>query len=42
MVRRPQGVLANVPGLDAAYRPLTRVLSLRRGQVLERDGRFVR
>jgi hypothetical protein len=32
-----------VPGLDAAYRALTRVLPLRRGQVLERNGRlFVR
>jgi nitrite reductase/ring-hydroxylating ferredoxin subunit len=43
MVRGPQGVFAKVPGLDAAYRALTRVLPLRRGQVLERNGRlFVR
>jgi nitrite reductase/ring-hydroxylating ferredoxin subunit len=43
MVRGPQGVFAKVPGLDAAYRALTRVLPLRRGQVLERDSRlFVR
>ena len=43
MVRGPQGVFAKVPGLDAAYRALTRVLPLRRGHVLERDGRlFVR
>ena len=43
MVRGSQGVFAKVPGLDAAYRALTRVLPLRRGQVLERNGRlFVR
>jgi nitrite reductase/ring-hydroxylating ferredoxin subunit len=43
MLRGPQGVFAKVPGLDAAYRLLTRALPLRRGQVLERDGRlFVR
>jgi nitrite reductase/ring-hydroxylating ferredoxin subunit len=43
MVRGPQGVFAKVPGLDAAYKALTRVLPLRRGQVLERNGRlFVR
>ncbi|MDP9223016.1 MAG: Rieske 2Fe-2S domain-containing protein [Actinomycetota bacterium] len=43
MMRGPQGVFAKVPGLDAAYRALTRVLPLRRGQVVERDGRlFVR
>jgi nitrite reductase/ring-hydroxylating ferredoxin subunit len=40
MVRGPQGVFAKVPGLDAAYRALTRVLPLRRGQVLERNGRL--
>jgi nitrite reductase/ring-hydroxylating ferredoxin subunit len=43
MVRGPQGVFAKVPGLGTAYRVLTRVLPLRRGQVTERDGRlFVR
>lgn len=43
MLRGPQGAFAKVPGLDAAYRLLTRALPLRRGQVLERDGRlFVR
>src|SRR4029077_15044581 len=43
MVRGPQGVFAKIPGLDWAYRMLTRVLPLRRGHVLERDGRlFVR
>ena len=36
MVRGPQGVFAKVPGLGAAFRALTRVLPLRRGQVLER------
>jgi len=38
MVRGPQGVFAKVPGLGAAYRALTRVLPLRCGQVLERNG----
>ena len=43
MVRGPQGVFAKVPGLGAAYKALTSVLPLRRGTVLERDGRlFVR
>jgi nitrite reductase/ring-hydroxylating ferredoxin subunit len=38
MVRGPQGVFAKVPGLGAAFRALTRVLPLHRGEVLERDG----
>jgi nitrite reductase/ring-hydroxylating ferredoxin subunit len=38
MVRGPQGAFAKVPGLGAAYRALTRVLPLRRGSVVERDG----
>ena len=38
MVRGPQGVFAKIPGLDAMYRALTRVLPLRRGQVIERNG----
>ena len=38
MVRGPQGVFAKVPGLGAAYRALTKVLPLRRGTVVERDG----
>lgn len=38
MVRGPQGVFAKVPGLGAAYRTLTRILPLRRGQVTEKDG----
>ena len=43
MTRGPQGAFAKVPGLDAAYRLLTRVLPLGRGDVVERDGTlFVR
>lgn len=43
MTRGPQGVFAKIPGLDAGYRLLTRVLPLRRGEVTERDGTlFVR
>lgn len=38
MVRGPQGAFAKVPGLGAAYRALTRVLPLQRGEVTERDG----
>jgi nitrite reductase/ring-hydroxylating ferredoxin subunit len=38
MVRGPQGVFAKVPGLGWTYRALTRVLPLRRGRLLERDG----
>src|SRR5258705_13311273 len=38
MVRGPQGVFAKIPGLDATYKLLTRVLPLRRGKVEERDG----
>src|SRR5713101_8753589 len=38
MVRGPQGVFAKVPGLGLAYRLLTTVLPLGRGQVSERDG----
>jgi nitrite reductase/ring-hydroxylating ferredoxin subunit len=38
MVRGPQGVFAKVPGLGLAFQAITRVLPLRRGQVLERDG----
>ena len=38
MVRGPQGVFAKVPGLDAAYKLLTRVLPLRRGKLEDRDG----
>jgi nitrite reductase/ring-hydroxylating ferredoxin subunit len=43
MVRGPQGVYARIPGSDFAYRALTRVLPLRCGEVVERDGTlFVR
>lgn len=43
MTRGPQGAFAKVPGLDAAYRLVTRVLPLGRGDVFERDGTlFVR
>jgi nitrite reductase/ring-hydroxylating ferredoxin subunit len=38
MLRGPQGGFAKVPGLGAFYGALTRVLPLRRGQVLERNG----
>jgi nitrite reductase/ring-hydroxylating ferredoxin subunit len=43
MTRGPQGVFAKIPGVDVAYRLLTQVLPLGRGQVTERDGTlFVR
>ena len=43
MVRGPQGVFAKIPGLDAGYRLMTRVLPLGRGVVAEREGTvFVR
>jgi len=43
MTRGPQGVFAKVPGLDAGYRLLTRVLPLGRGELVERDATlFVR
>lgn len=38
MVRGPQGIFAKVPGLGLAFKTLTRVLPLGRGQVVERDG----
>jgi nitrite reductase/ring-hydroxylating ferredoxin subunit len=38
MLRGPQGWFAKVPGLDAAYIALTKVLPLGRGKVVERDG----
>jgi nitrite reductase/ring-hydroxylating ferredoxin subunit len=37
MTRGPQGVFAKVPGLGAAFKALTRVLPLGRGEVTERD-----
>jgi hypothetical protein len=43
MTRGPQGVFAKIPGLDPAYRLLTKVLPLTRGEVVERNGTiFVR
>jgi nitrite reductase/ring-hydroxylating ferredoxin subunit len=43
MVRGPQGIFAKIPGLDSAYKALTRVLPLGRGEVVVRDGTvFVR
>jgi nitrite reductase/ring-hydroxylating ferredoxin subunit len=43
MTRGPQGFFARIPGLDAGYRLLTRVLPLGRGELVERDGTvFVR
>ena len=38
MVRGPQGAFAKVPGLGSAYRLLTKVLPLQRGEVSERNG----
>ena len=37
MVLGPQGVFAKVPGLDLAFKALTRVLPLGRGRVIERN-----
>ena len=37
MVRGPQGVFAKVPGLDAGFEALTRVLPLSRGTVTKKD-----
>ena len=43
MTRGPQGFFAKIPGSDAGYRLLTRVLPLGRGVVVEREGTvFVR
>jgi nitrite reductase/ring-hydroxylating ferredoxin subunit len=38
MIRGPQGFFAKIPGLGPAYKALTRVLPLRRGRIVERDG----
>ena len=38
MVRGPQGIYGKVPGLGAAFKALTRVVPLGRGEVVERDG----
>jgi nitrite reductase/ring-hydroxylating ferredoxin subunit len=43
MTRGPQGFFAKIPGLDAGYRLLTRVVPLGRGVIVEREGTvFVR
>lgn len=38
MVRGPQGIFAKIPGLGAAFKALTLVLPLGRGNVVEKDG----
>ena len=38
MVKGPGGVFAKIPGLGSAFKALTRVLPLGRGEVHERDG----
>jgi hypothetical protein len=35
----PRGIFARIPGLDAAYRVLTRFLPLGRATVVEHDGK---
>lgn len=40
MVRGPQGVFAKIPGLGIAFKALTLVLPLGRGEVVERDGKL--
>jgi nitrite reductase/ring-hydroxylating ferredoxin subunit len=43
MTRGPQGFFAKIPGSDAGYRLLTRVLPLGRGVLVEQEGTvFVR
>jgi nitrite reductase/ring-hydroxylating ferredoxin subunit len=41
MVVGPQGVFAKVPGLGASFKALTKVLPLKRAEVVERDGQVV-
>jgi hypothetical protein len=41
MVTGPQGIFARVPGLGTFYRALTRVVPLRRAEVVERDGEVI-
>ncbi len=40
MTLGPQGAFAKLPGLDAAYLQLTKVIPLRRGKVTQRDGKI--
>jgi nitrite reductase/ring-hydroxylating ferredoxin subunit len=43
MTRGPQGIFAKIPGLGAAFKLLTRILPLGRGDLVEREGTvFVR
>jgi hypothetical protein len=43
MTRGPQGLSAKIPGFDAGYRLITRVLPLGRGVLVEREATvFVR
>lgn len=43
MVTGPQGVFRRIPGLGVMFKTLARVLPLRRGTIIEREGRvFVR
>jgi nitrite reductase/ring-hydroxylating ferredoxin subunit len=43
MTRGPQGVFAKIPGVDPAYRLITRIVPLGRGVLVEREGTvFVR
>ncbi|SRR6266508_5732970 len=43
MTRGPQGLFAKIPGVDAGYRLLTKLLPLGRGEVVQREGAvFVR
>jgi nitrite reductase/ring-hydroxylating ferredoxin subunit len=38
MVRGPQGIFAKIPGLGTMFKALTRVLPLKKAEVVERDG----
>jgi nitrite reductase/ring-hydroxylating ferredoxin subunit len=40
MVRGPQGIFAKIPGVDAFFTTLTKVLPLARGTVRESEGRL--
>jgi nitrite reductase/ring-hydroxylating ferredoxin subunit len=38
MTRGPQGIFAKIPGLGAAFKLVTRILPLGRGDLVEREG----
>lgn len=38
MVRGPRGIFAKIPGFGWAFKTLTKVLPLGRGEIVERDG----